>query len=251
MISRNLLSSTISKYHLNGLVEKVVWKVNNNILHIAFRNEVGNLTGEIFVPCKIEKGEFNINDTSRLNKLLNILEGTILIDIIKNASDIPTLFKIADSKMDVDYNLAASEVLQGYWFDSSQLKDSLPEYDVEAELNEEDLRLFLKSVGALGTEVEEFNISTREEINGEEIEFSLGTNYSNRVSFGVSCKVKNPIVNPIRYDIISFKEILQSNKSFKTGKIYFSNTGISKAEFIEEIGEDEEIEVTYYIANKN
>lgn len=236
---------------MNGLVEKVIWKVKNDVLHISFKNEAGNLTGEIFVPCKMEEGKFNIYDTSRLNKLLGIVEGTILIDVLKNANNIPTIFKIADSKMDIHYNLAAPEILQGYWFDSTPLKEKLPQYDVEAKLTEESLRLFLKAVGALGNEVEEFNISTKEELNGEEIEFSLGTNASNRVTFGVSCHVKNPIQTSLKYDIISFKEIFMSNKAFKEGTIYFSNVGIAKVSFEEEIDENETIQITYFVANKS
>jgi hypothetical protein len=250
MISRSLLSNTISKYHLNGLVEKVIWKVKDNLLHIAFRNEVGNVTGEIKVPCKMVEGDFNIYDTSRLNKLLNILEGTILIDVINNTSNIPTVFKIADSKMDVHYNLASPGLLVGFWFDSSVVEKQILQYDVTADLNEEDLRLFLKSVGALGNEVLDFQTSTREELNGEEIVFSLGTDFTNRVSFGVSCNIVNPVVEALTFEIEAFKEVFQSNKSLKSGKLHFSNKGIIKLEFTEETGEDEEIEVVYYIAKK-
>lgn len=250
MISRSLLSNTISKYHLNGLVEKVIWKVKDNLLHIAFRNEVGNLTGEIKVPCKMTNGDFNIYDTSRLNKLLNILEETMLIDIESNSSNIPTVFKLADSKMDVRYNLASPGILTGYWFDSSVVENQIQQYDVTADLNEEDLRLFLKSVGALGNEVLDFQISTREELNGEEIVFSLGTDFTNRVSFGVSCNVVNPVVNDLTFDIDAFKEIFNSNKTHISGKLSFSNKGIIKLEFTEEIKEDEEVKVVYYIAKK-
>jgi len=250
MISRSLLSNTISKYHLNGLVEKVIWKVKDNLLHIAFRNEVGNVTGEIKVPCKMVEGDFNIYDTSRLNKLLNILEGTILIDVINNTRNIPTVFKIADSKMDVHYNLASPGLLVGFWFDSSVVEKQILQYDVTADLNEEDLRLFLKSVGALGNEVLDFQTSTREELNGEEIVFSLGTDFTNRVSFGVSCNIVNPVVEALTFEIEAFKEVFQSNKSLKSGKLHFSNKGIIKLEFTEETGEDEEIEVVYYIAKK-
>jgi len=250
MISRSLLSNTISKYHLNGLVEKVIWKVKDNLLHIAFRNEAGNITGEVKVPCKMVSGDFNIYDTSRLNKLLNILEGTILVDVVNNASNVPTVFKIADSKMDVHYNLASPGLLVGFWFDSSAVEDQIPQYDVIANLNEEDLRLFLKSVGALGNEVLDFQISTREELNGEEIVFSLGTDFTNRVSFGVSCNVVNPVTDTLTFEIESFKEAFQANKALKSGKLHFSNKGIIKLEFTEEVGEDEEIKIVYYIAKK-
>jgi len=250
MISRSLLSNTISKYHLNGLVEKVIWKVKDNLLHIAFRNEAGNITGEVKVPCKMINVDFNIYDTSRLNKLLNILEGTILVDVVNNASNVPTVFKIADSKMDVHYNLASPGLLVGFWFDSSAVEDQIPQYDVTADLNEEDLRLFLKSVGALGSEVLDFQISTREELNGEEIVFSLGTDFTNRVSFGVSCNVVNPVTDTLTFEIESFKEAFQANKSLKSGKLSFSNKGIIKLEFTEEVGEDEEIKIVYYIAKK-
>jgi hypothetical protein len=250
MISRSLLSNTISKYHLNGLVEKVIWKVKDDLLHIAFRNEAGNITGEVKVPCRMVEGDFNIYDTSRLNKLLNILEGTILVDVINNANNIPTVFKIADSKMDVHYNLASPGLLVGFWFDNSVVEDQIPQYDVTADLNEEDLRLFLKSVGALGNEVFDFQISTREELNGEELVFSLGTDFTNRVSFGVSCNIVNPVANTLTFEIDAFKEVFQSNKSLKTGKLNFSNKGIIKLEFTEEIAEDEEIKIIYYIAKK-
>ncbi len=250
MISRSLLSNTISKYHLNGLVEKVIWKVKDNLLHIAFRNEAGNITGEVKVPCKMVNGDFNIYDTSRLNKLLNILESTILVDVVNNASNVPTVFKIADSKMDVHYNLASPGLLVGFWFDSSAVEDQIPQYDVTADLNEEDLRLFLKSVGALGSEVLDFQISTREELNGEEIVFSLGTDFTNRVNFGVSCNVVNPVTDTLTFEIESFKEAFQANKALKSGKLHFSNKGIIKLEFTEEVGEDEEIKIVYYIAKK-
>jgi hypothetical protein len=196
------------------------------------------------------EGDFNIYDTSRLNKLLNILEGTILIDVINNTSNIPTVFKIADSKMDVHYNLASPGLLVGFWFDSSVVEKQILQYDVTADLNEEDLRLFLKSVGALGNEVLDFQTSTREELNGEEIVFSLGTDFTNRVSFGVSCNIVNPVVEALTFEIEAFKEVFQSNKSLKSGKLHFSNKGIIKLEFTEETGEDEEIEVVYYIAKK-
>lgn len=255
MIARNLLASTIAKYRLGGLVEKVIWKVSNKELHIAFRNEAGNLTGELFVPCDIEDGDYNIYDTTKLNKLVDILEGTLLATITKNQSGVPSTITFADTKMDIKYNLAAPEILKGYWFDSSMVKDKLPEFDVKANLTQEDLRVFLKATGALGSEITDFQLSSFEGLNGSEVVFSLGSKTSNKVNFNVLCEQTNELTNNFKYDIPSFKEIFNANKNADKSELYVSNNGVVKATFSENIFENGgsvnvgEIKITYYIAN--
>lgn len=254
MISRTLLSNTIAKYRLGGLVEKVIWKVKDKQLHVAFRNEAGNLTGELFVPCDIEDGEYNIYDTSKLNKLLDILEGNLLITVEKNQSQIPSKLTMADTKIDINYNLAAPEILKGYWFDSSIVKDKLPAFDVTAELSNDDIRVFLKAVNALGSEIVDFQLSNFDGLNGDEVMFSLGSKTSNKVKFNVLCEKTNELTNNFKYDIPSFKEIFNANKNADKSQLYISNNGVIKAVFTETIYEQSSIEcgtiqITYYIAN--
>ena len=55
MISKNLLTSTIAKYYINGLNNQVKWRVKDNTLTI-YAGEAGRV-------CKVELNKFPLEDS--------------------------------------------------------------------------------------------------------------------------------------------------------------------------------------------
>jgi hypothetical protein len=66
MIQKKVLSNFISKYHLNGLIERVQWDSNNGI-KMGFVNESKTLLGYITIKdINFPKGKIGIFDTGNL-----------------------------------------------------------------------------------------------------------------------------------------------------------------------------------------
>ena len=100
MIQKRVLSNFISKYHLNGLIEKVQWNSDNGI-KMGFVNDSKTLLG--FVTLKdieFPKGKLGIFDTGKLNKMLNILDGELLIDV-KKTNGIPVKLNLEDTNYSI------------------------------------------------------------------------------------------------------------------------------------------------------
>ena len=82
MISKKVISDIVSKYSLGNNIEKVKWVITDDKLIINFINDSKNLTGYVEYRKNIglKSGEYGIFNTSTLIKMLNILDGDILID---------------------------------------------------------------------------------------------------------------------------------------------------------------------------
>ena len=82
MISKKVISDIVSKYSLGNNIEKVKWVITDDKLIINFINDSKNLTGYVEYRKNIglKSGEYGIFNTSTLIKMLNILDGDILIE---------------------------------------------------------------------------------------------------------------------------------------------------------------------------
>ena len=84
MINKLDLTSTISKYYLNGMIEAVKWEIKDNNLTIRFnapdKSMVGSVTYEGF---ELEDSEIGISNTTQLNKLLAITNGYLSLEYLK------------------------------------------------------------------------------------------------------------------------------------------------------------------------
>ena len=77
MINKTTLQSFISKYYLNGINNKVKWRIKDNSLTV-YAGEKGSVK-VVLNKFDFEDGELGIFDTDKLNKLLNITTGELLI----------------------------------------------------------------------------------------------------------------------------------------------------------------------------
>ena len=99
------LQSIIEKYHLDGLVENVKWVINKDkTLSIDFMSPSREMIGNVIVSdFPLPESSIGISNTTQLDKLLSITNGTLVLDYIKEGKVITKLL-IADSQFNLNYS---------------------------------------------------------------------------------------------------------------------------------------------------
>jgi hypothetical protein len=241
MTDKRIIDSFIDKYHLGGNIERIKWVSDNESLSAKFINDSQNLVGEIKSKnFQFPVGEFGIYSTSTLSKLLGILENEVMFDINKEGG-IASKFIIADTSMDISFNLADPQVIP-----------NVPainkiEGNVEIELDEEFTTKFIKAKDAVGEEV--FYISTRDGFTSKEVMFTIGNKSTNSVSFAVNVEEGSSDIKldniPFNADLV--KEIFKHNKRFEYGFVQINPKGLMTFAF--KFGD---LETNYYLVrNQN
>ena len=238
MISKQQLSSVISKYYLNGLNNQVKWRIKDKALTI-YAGEAGRVCKVVANNFPLEDAELGVFDTNKLNKLLSITNGDLIISLEKMKA-IYTKMHIQDSNFDLTYSLADTLILgKNVWYEDPE------DLDISITLEPEDIDHLIKAKNALG-DIDNMLITTTTDFDGNPIcEFIFGDNtgFSNKITYQVNGgEIKNNSLSiPFNSDI--FKDILNNNKDMSLCKLKLSNTGILKLEFI-----SEEINSEYFIA---
>ena len=238
MISKQQLSSVISKYYLNGLNNQVKWRIKDKALTI-YAGEAGRVCKVVANNFPLEDAELGVFDTNKLNKLLSITNGDLIISLEKMKA-IYTKMHIQDSNFDLTYSLADTLILgKNVWYEDPE------ELDISITLEPEDIDHLIKAKNALG-DIDNMLITTTTDFDSNPIcEFIFGDNtgFSNKITYQVNGgEIKNNSLSiPFNSDI--FKDILNNNKDMSLCKLKLSNTGILKLEFI-----SEEINSEYFIA---
>jgi hypothetical protein len=238
MISKQQLSSVISKYYLNGLNNQVKWRIKDNTLTI-YAGEAGRVCKVVANNFPLEDAELGVFDTNKLNKLLSITNGDLIISLEKMKA-IYTKMHIQDSNYDLTYSLADTLILgKNTWYEDPE------NLDINITLEPEDVDALIKAKNALG-DIDNMLITTTTDFDSNPIcEFIFGDNtgFSNKITYQVNGgKIENNSLSiPFNSDI--FKDILNNNKDMSLCKLKLSDTGILKLEFI-----SEEINSEYFIA---
>ena len=243
MVNKTDLHNLIHKYYLNGLVERVKWNIEDNNLNIDFVDESAQVVGNLKVKkIGIKDIEIGFHDTTRLLKLLAILNGELSVDFISEG-DIIEKMTIDDSKFNINYTLS----FIGHVPLVPKVKN-YPEIDAEITLNREDIDSLLKAKGAI-SESDEVSIVADKNIDGEDIiNFIFGNPnaaHSNKVTFGVRANVIKNFQNAVYFDSNILKNILSVNKNCGEGIIKFSSLGMLHYNFVED-----DFTTTYYMTNK-
>ena len=241
MTDKRIIDSFIDKYHLGGNIERIKWVSDNESLSAKFINDSQNLVGQIKSKnFQFPIGEFGIYSTSTLSKLLNILENEVMFEIQKEGGT-PSKFIIADTNMDIKFNLADPQVIP------SVPAINKTEGNVEIELTEEFTTKFIKAKDAVGEEV--FYISTQDGFTSKEVAFTIGNKSTNSVSFSMEIEEEGSDIEldniPFNSDLV--KEIFKHNKRFELGFIQINPKGLMTFAF--KFGD---LETNYYLVrNQN
>lgn len=237
MISKNVLQSVISKYYLNGLNNQVKWRVKDNALTI-YAGEKGRVCKVELNDFKLGDGELGVFDTNKLNKLVNIMNGDLLINIEK-IKEISTKMHLADSNFDLTYSLADPLILpKTTWYEDPE------QYEINLNLIQDDVEHLIKAKSALA-DVDNMLITTNSDFDGNNIcEFIFGDNtgFSNKITYQAQGDIlQNDINIPFNSNI--FTDILKANKDMDGANLQVSIKGMMKLTF-----QSEDINSYYYIA---
>ena len=241
MIHKLTLQSVISKYYLNGMIEAVKWTIKDETLNIKFMSPSRDMIGELeFKGLKLTDTELAIFNTTQLNKLIGITQGTLLLDVVKNGK-VANRLNIQDNQYDLTYALADTLLIG-----KVGNVDEPPSYNIEATLNNEQITALIKAKSAL-PDTNHIIIKDNTNFNGDSVlEFTLGDNgeYSNKITYSLPAAVNTPISLPFDADIL--KEILSANKDADSGTLNIFDGGLMKLHFSYENA----LKVTYFVVRK-
>ncbi len=241
MIHKLTLQNIISKYYLNGMIEAVKWSIKDETLDIKFMLPTRDMIGELkFKELKIHDTELAIFNTTQLNKLIGITQGTLLLNIIKHNS-IANRLNIQDNQYDLTYALADTLLIG-----KVGKVDEPQTYNVEASLNNEQISALIKAKSAL-PDTNHIIVNSNMNFNGDNVlEFILGDDgeYSNKITYSVPSTVNSAVSLPFDAEVL--KEILSANKTAESGTLSIFSEGLMKLHF----NYDDVLEVTYFVVRK-
>jgi len=244
MINKLDLTSVISKYHLNGMIEPVKWDIQDEKLTIKFNAPSKDMIGKvIFKGMPLEDSTIAISNTTQLNKLIGITSGYLDLKYEKINKFITKLI-IADNQFTLNYALADTMIIPK----AGEL-GGVGEWNIEAPIDNESINAIVRAKSALA-ESETVVIKPFENEDGEfQIEMQFGGNveHANKVSFYIPNATTNNLPDDFKehYNSNMIKEIMYCNKDMAGGSISINLEGIMKLEF-----ENENVKSIYYLVSK-
>jgi hypothetical protein len=225
MINKLTLQSIINKYYL-GLNESVKWDINNNMLNIDFmtptKDVIGNVTCDGF---QLEDSSLAIYDTKKLQNLVSICNGDLLLELEKT-NKMFTKLRISDMNFNLTYALSDPLLI------GKVGTVNTPEWIVELDLTPEDIDNLIKAKSALA-QIDNMLVTTTEDLDGNAVcEFVFGdeSGHNNKITYQILGDIKlQDLKLPFNSDM--FKTILQANKDMEGGSLYISEMGLMKLEF--------------------
>lgn len=222
-MSKDELLAHINRYHLSGMVESVVWQINDGKVQISFVSQINSTAGIIMFPF-VNVGssenmaeEIGISNTSALVKLLVIMQQDI------------------DVSFDQEHNIWMKlNVTDGAYKGSFSLADirTIPEapeideptaYEVSFPLDKEFKDQFAKAYKALGS-INRFEIEA-----AKDVKITLGNkeSYANKVSFKRNMGDHLPL-RKIAFSGEAMFEILKNNPDLTESEVEISEQGLMK-----------------------
>ena len=167
MINKLTVQSIINKYYL-GTNESVKWEVKDNFLNVDFmtpsKDVIGNVTCTNF---QLEDCKLAIYDTKKLNSLISICSGDLLLELVKNKA-IYTKLQISDLNFNLNYALSDPLLI------SKVGEVNEAEWVVELNLSQEDIDNIIKAKSAL-SQVDNMLVTTTTNLDGVDVvEFVFG-----------------------------------------------------------------------------
>lgn len=226
MISKSTLSSIISKYYL-GTNESVKWIIENNTLSVDFISPSKDVIGT--VSCsnfQLDNTTLPIFDTKKLNNLVSICQGEVLVEVEK-VNTVATKLNLSDMHFNLTY--ALSDMLLIPKVGSVNVPN---EWEVKIDLSSEDVSQLIRAKSAL-SDVDNMVFKTTPDLDGNlvcEIVFGDGHGHSNKITYQLMGDVLEGGIS-VPFDSNMFKTILSANKDMETGTLKLAKGGLLQLEF--------------------
>lgn len=226
MISKSTLSSIISKYYL-GTNESVKWVIKDNTLSVDFISPSKDVIGS--VSCnnfQLEDTNLPIFDTKKLNNLVSICQGEVLVEVEK-INTVATKLNLSDMHFNLTYALADMLLIP-----KVGSVNEPNEWEVEISLSNEDVSQLIRAKSAL-SDVDNMVFKTTPDLDGNlvcEIVFGDGHGHSNKITYQLMGNVSEGGIS-VPFDSNMFKTILSANKDMETGILKLAKGGLLQLEF--------------------
>ena len=226
MIAKSLLQSLISKYYL-GTNEQVKWEIINNNLEINFISPSKDVIGS--VTCgdfQLEDSTLAIYDTKKLNNLVSICQGDLLLELEKT-NKIATKLNISDMNFNLTYALSDSLLIPKVG--TVNEPDS---WEVKLDLSSEDVSHLIRAKSAL-SDVDNMDITTTMDLDANlvcEVVFGDSYGHSNKITYQIQGEISKSNIE-IPFDSGMFKTILSANKDMEEGTLWLSDKGLLRMKF--------------------
>lgn len=242
-MDKQLLTSTIEKYYLGGIHEKVKWTIKDKKATILFTAATKDLAGSIEADgFDVDDCTLGIYDTNKLLKIVNITNQFITLNV-ESKNGVSTKLHIADMEYDLTYHLADLRMMP---METMVLDESQIDFTYKFDIDSEFIERYTKAKKALGSD--EVKIQALFNDEGEKgIYFTLGgkTSHDDKISFQTPSAMFEISSGEYQYNANYLFEIFGENKGAQ-GTGYFDENGILKLEFIED-----SIKALYYLPPKN
>lgn len=242
IINKNQLQDFISRYYLGGLVESVIWNIENNKISCNFHSPNKEMIGNVILQdVKLKDIKLGINNTSQLIKLLSITEEEIYCNIITDKK-IANKLVINDKTYQLSFSLADTILIPKSGTVSSDL-----EYQGTVVLDSQNISNIIKAKNALG-ENNDLVLYTEKSIGGDSF---LIFNFGGNVEYANKIQLKFPINDNVYFP---YKKVYDSNillEIFKNNKTSTANLKINTEGIISIDFSTEHTKSQYYIVANN
>ncbi len=230
-MDKQSLISIVNKYYLDGVGEKVRWKVANNQATIKTYSQTKDMVGIVTGQVELPDSEFVIFDTSKFLKLVGICAQFITTDIQFEGTTATKLL-VADNEYNLEYALANLMLAPNINFTVEEF-----ESDYSFTINEEFINKWIKAKRALSSAYCSIKQVTTD--LGPTIEFTLGEleGHSNKITFTETpsaCREAEPTL--LQFNAEYLKSIFDANYGSE-GIMFVNNEGAMKLEFESEDGQ--------------
>ncbi len=243
MINKLELQSVINKYFLNGMVESVKWTTENNALDIDFQSPNKDMIGRVkHTNFPLENSVIAVYDTSKLNKLLGITSGEVVLELEKTQA-VYTKLIISDANYTLNFSLTDLLLIQ----DLGNVTDP-NNYEITGILDEEKISAIIKAHNAL--ESDNMIVRIGQNLDGEDcliLTFGDNTNHTNKIDYQFPDASLNNVAygTKIPFNSAMVKTILNNNKDATLASFNVNTQGLMKLEF-----SGDNWESVYYIVRK-
>jgi hypothetical protein len=243
MINKLELQSVINKYYLNGLVESVKWVTEDNALQVDFQSPNKDMIGCVkYTGFPLENSEIAVYDTSKLNKLLGIASGEVVLSLEKTQA-VYTKLIIADSNYTLNFSLTDLLLIN----DIGNVTDPA-NYEIVSSLDSDGISAIIKAHNAL--ESDNVIIKIDRDLDGEDVlvmMFGDNSNHTNKIEYQVPNTTLNsvPYGTKLPFNSEMIKTILNNNKDASSSLMKINTQGLMKLEF-----SGDNWESVYYIVRK-
>lgn len=238
------LTKFVELYNLGGIVESVKLVSDGNALSTHFRNDTKTLVGYVTsTALKIEAGEYGINDTAQLRRMLSVLDDVIEIEVIKY-DDSAISLSVSDKNIESFCMLANLATIPT----EMDIEDS-KNYTVEIPINEDFIARFIKATAALTDVNETKSFTLMMDKKGKKLELVIGysTLNSNRIRLEIApVPGKDVVQNQISFDAPTFREILSKNRETTGATLKVDEEGLAVILFT-----TPQYTAKYFIMSKN